>query len=143
MKRKTNQELDCSNFEDLLKFKAISRENFEELISAVSESFNKNLWPEVSIDLSNEGMPLSERMKLKSHWENYSVERINPQKIVLTKLRGKINKILNDLKHEQINHPREIIEKALREYESNKGEGEQLYDQNYIKAMILFEYYNG
>ena len=143
IKRRTNEELDCNSFQELLKYKAISREGFEGILKNISESFSQDNWADILSLLNSEGFSLSEKMILKNHWERYKIEKMDPSNQVILSLKSKILKIKRQISNQEILTCRDLFNKFLAKFEEVKTEEENnLFNLDYLKAIILAEYYN-
>jgi hypothetical protein len=140
VKKKTNFELDCVDFEDFIDKKAISRQIFDEYIrsalSNLGEEF-KDIANSIKERLNTENAPLQFILDFSKCCKTLEVNRINPTSVfrnVHARLEAIIDKM--DLKISLM----ENIEEAYMEYMKNKIE-QNIIDEYLIKTMILFELY--
>ena len=140
--QKTNNELDCTTFEELIKFHAISREQFDSILRTIASSLQEDLWAEVHQSLTQELFTLSERSKIKSQWQNYKVERMDPSNLLVTKLKNSILDIISNLASGQPESCEELLGLGVTQLNDAGEEIKNIFELDYIKAAILFEFHS-
>lgn len=140
VKRKTNREFDCQNFEEVLKFKTISKKDFEEILKTIITSFSDNSWELVSKMLINENLPIHDIRKIKIYWDKYEIERMNPNALALQKLRKNICEKLEENEEKFVKCGDLLM--AILPIILAQNETKTLFDDFYVKAIILAEYFS-
>ena len=146
IKRRNNTERTISTFEELVKYKSISKTEFDEMVRIVASEPNRlqSLKSEILNRLDSENIPMNFRRFFQKNWVGIEAEYINPNNRLFLKIRNTINAII--AKNETLleNSLLESTDKILSLVLENKNIKEQLvYDDEQIKIMILKEICDG
>ncbi|GIP20659.1 DUF4297 domain-containing protein [Paenibacillus sp. J22TS3] len=144
IKRKNNYEYSINDFEELLKHKSISKKYFQTILKNFNvDNSCEEMWTYTQNKLSNEAVPLSILPKLRDAWRKYEIDRMDGTNLYLKALREaaanivvpyKLNLTITSLYQG-------IIEPAYKEFIEARVQTMDLYDEFYIKVIILMEYY--
>lgn len=140
VKIKSNEEFACHNFEELKKYKTISKREFESMLKTITTSFSEGVWGLVSKMLVSEDFPIHEIKQIKSSWEKYEMEIINPNALAIQKVKTEIINLLNT-SEEKFARCKDLLNSFIPKLMANE-EIKTLFDEHYIKAMILKEYFS-
>ncbi|EOW9529670.1 dsDNA nuclease domain-containing protein [Bacillus cytotoxicus] len=140
VKVKNNYEGEISGFDELAKRKGISRKQFQEYVEMFSENDKEQEMWDLSFDsLVQEGIPFSDRLKLKQAWNHYKVDKTNYANLPLKKIISQIKESLKKYKNKNINYLNiDLLQPVYMDY--LKANPHPLYNEFYIKVIILMEY---
>lgn len=141
IKRKNNYEHELNDFDDLVKYKSVSRGYFQTILKNFNvDNSCDELWQLSLPSLSNELPPLAV-LRLREAWRKHEIERMDGTNQVLRSIRDSINALVIPYRLNMSIHNlhSELLEPVYREYVSKNSLG--LYSEHYIKAVILMEYY--
>lgn len=142
VKRKTNYEYNIESFDDLLRHKSIGRSKFSNMLNNFDiDNKNGEMWAYSEKLLTKEGLSINETLDLKVAWNKYEVDKTDLSNKYLLLIREKIKNIVKlyrtNKKITQLNT--QLLSPAYREF-ANK-EPNCIYDEFYIKSIILMEFY--
>ena len=143
VKRKTNFEPEISDFRELLKRKAITKAEFQDILDKLPKprSF-ETLRIEVSGQLRTEGMAASLIMSIFDDWKRHEVERMNRKNSTLIAMIHAANDAADSVKAEGLERGlREMIDVALARFGEQKIKGAELFKRSYCMAVILMRLY--
>ncbi len=143
VKRKTNFEPEVTGFEDLLKRKAITRAEFQDILDRLPKPKSyETLRIEISGQLRHEGMAASTIMKVFDDWKRHEVERMSRKNTTLLAMIHAANEAADSVKAEDAERGlREMIDVALARLAERKIQGAELYKTSYRIAVILMRLY--
>lgn len=140
VKRKNNYEGHIDNFKDLSVTKGIGRSQFDSIIKNFTEDVNKidQMWSMTEARLNSERIPIGELFQIKNAWDKYKIEKMDLTNAYLQDIRKKINKIVESYKaNNQLYN--DIVQPTYEEYV--KDNAVDIYDEYYLKSIILMELY--
>jgi hypothetical protein len=145
-RRKTNlifkQE---GTFEEFISKKAFTKSFFDEfLLNEVSSMIKDNsseMFEDVCKHIFNDdSLSMIEKNLLKEEIKKYRIEILDQNKLTLKKLTKKILKILQNSSN-KFNKVSELTSSIYDKYLSIKEQGEELFSEDYIKGIIIWEYF--
>ncbi|TSB45571.1 DUF4297 domain-containing protein [Alkalicoccobacillus porphyridii] len=142
VKRKNNYEYDLDQFEDLIKHKSIGRSMFEHILSNVDiENKYEELWNMTERQLLAEGIPIRVRLNLRSSWDKYEIQKMDLSNQYLLFVKNKIKRTLEPYIEDTtiLKLYQGILEPTYKKFLVT--EPNCIYDEFFIKAIILMEYY--
>jgi hypothetical protein len=140
IQRKHNYEWDISSLDALLKNKAITRDQFQEMLNKLSMKARfSTLWTSIQSQLSTEGEPYSNILAIKSACTTLEVDRMDRTNQVLQKIQTAAGKFAQTF-HTPVAQStlRQMLEDGLKALALKKIKGASCYDINYLKAILLF-----
>jgi len=145
--RKNNLEKKLSNFSELLKYKSISKKDFENILVTIAKEPSNltNIKNQIFTNLDLAGLKISERRKLISAWKDVEIEYLK----IDNEFFKKLVKLLNNLIDKHINvlddeNLIDAIDKIFLEASRQPIiKSQKLYNNEFIKLVILKEIYNG
>jgi Cap4 dsDNA endonuclease len=141
IKRKSTYEPNLSNFDDLVKRKGISKDDFARMIKCVLESETKSVWIQAESRLNAEQISYTELRALERCWQQYHIERIGAGNDLLHKIVTTVQKVMSDgISNSQNERLTDYLEHVYSKYRLIEV-AQQIYDGTYIKAIILAELY--
>lgn len=144
VQRRTSIYNTINTFEDLVKEKGIGKTLFDSWLDnmLLYKDFGE-LWKAINLDLTNEGWSFGEKRQLKAALNTYEIDSKNPNNEIIKQIRNKIKGILVDVDRDGITSNISLgkyLDLILSKYEEHAIE-QNLYDNQYIKAIILVECY--
>lgn len=141
IKRKNNYEHEITDFDDLVKHKAVSRSYFQTILKNFNiDNTCDEMWQLSQDNLSKE-LPPFVVAKLRAAWRKHEIERMDGTNQVLRNMRDTINALVVPYRLDLtiFNLHSQVLEPVYREYV--KKHSLAIYNEHYIKAVILMEYY--
>ncbi|MDN4011998.1 dsDNA nuclease domain-containing protein [Chryseobacterium gambrini] len=143
--RRNNIEKDINSFEELIKYKAISREDFEKMLNIVVSVPNKleMLKTRVFNSLDALGINVFLRKKLVEAWKDAEIQYLTINNVFFFKcieiIKNSIDTNLESLQGDTF----ESLEIIYTDITSNKTIKEQkIFNEYFLKAIILKEFYD-
>ncbi len=135
IRRKSNYEKPINQLSDLVRYKSISKSDFDNMIGTVTKRVNDaDLWQEASNALNSEKYSFQEIRRIKSEWQQYIVNKMNVTDELHLTLIADIHGMLKSNIHiETIKQLSETISSVLSKKHSEN------YDSDYIKAATIYE----
>lgn len=144
VRRRCNKEVIPRDYESLIDFKGISKLLFNKMIFELiikKDPVEEN-WNDICNEISNQDeWSLSKKRAVRSELNKYKIDRMDKTKSLLQRLTEKIKKAIKKLGETEFSSLEEMIKKVLIEYQDEKIEEENLFSEEYIKAIIIMEYY--
>jgi len=96
VKRRNNVEKNVSNFDELIKYKSITKADFDNMIRIVSSEPNRllKLKDEIINRLDSESASLSFRRAFKKNWNNVEIEYLKQNNNLFKKILSEINLVI-------------------------------------------------
>lgn len=141
IKRKNNYENELSDFNDLVKHKAVSRSYFQTILKNFNvDNTIEEMWELSHANLSKELPPLVVA-QLRIAWRKHEIERMDGTNQVLRSMRDTINALVVPYRLDMSisNLHSQVLEPVYQEYKKKHPSG--IYSEYYVKAVILMEYY--
>lgn len=138
-KKKNDYEWSIDSFDEVLKYKAVTRKDFEKLINLLIKSSKQYAdWRDVEQELSSNGIGLKEISRIKRKWVNYELQRLDASNEIVQELQNDICQLIND---EDDATYIKMMYSILKKYSLKKGYPYQIIgiDEAYVKAAILLE----
>lgn len=140
VKRKNDYEWSVSNFDDVKKYKGISRSQFQDMLSHfdIDDEFEQ-MWDEISKRLNADKVDFKTVIKLKTAWKELEVVRMDVTNDYFESQQQVIREIL--VEKNGLPMPllyQDLVESTYTEYKQQ--EPKSLLDEFLIKATILMEY---
>ena len=146
VKRRNNVEKELSSFEELVKFKSISKNEFEKIIDVVTSEPNRfdDLKKEIINRLDSEKASLSFRRFFKKNWKGIEIEYLKPSNLLFKKIVSLINDIIEEnesyLDEELVSVVDLILGKLLT---IREVKNQLIYDEDNLRVMIIKELCDG
>ncbi len=143
VKRKTNYEPEITSFDELLKRKAITKAEFQDILDRLPKprSF-ETLRVEISGHLSREGMAVSTIMAIFDDWKLHEVQRMNHKNTTLSALIHAAHEAVDAVKAAGGERGlKEMIELALAKLAERRITGAELFGKTYRMAVLLMRLY--
>lgn len=137
IKRRTNYEWEIEDYNAILKYKAISKREFQTLLDtsvAVGKDFDE-VWKMIETRLQVEAVPLSEIHRIRNGWTTTEVRQMEPTDSYFHAARTRIATM--SMPFRSATGLYSAVLEVYRQY-SESGE-EYIYDEHEVKAMILWE----
>lgn len=138
-KKKNDYEWEVGSFEEILKYKAVTRADFEKLINLLIKSSKQYTeWKDVEQELSSNGIGFKEISRIKKKWVDYELQRLDASNEIVQELQNDICKLIND---EEDAAYIKMMYSIFSKYSLNKGYPYKIIgiDDAYVKAAILLE----
>jgi hypothetical protein len=136
--RRNNSQKDITSFDDLLKYKSISRAVFSKILITVGASEKRISWDEVSARLNSENVPLSFWRELWSEWESAVLDRLTRRDLAYTHFLRLVEDACRDAgKIEALGIG---IESIYQQLQPNLRK-EWGFSEGYVKSAIALELY--
>lgn len=144
VQRRTSIYNPINTFDDLVKEKGIGKTLFDSWLDNMFlyKNFGE-MWEDINSELRDEGWNFGERRKLKASFNNYEIDSKNPNNEIIKLIRKTITKVILDIDSEKGDNNLSLsqyIELVKSRYNENPVE-QNLYNEQYIKAIILVECY--
>ncbi|MCV9948655.1 DUF4297 domain-containing protein [Paenibacillus sp. BT-177] len=140
VKRKNDYEWSVSNFDDVKKYKGISRSQFQDMLSHfdIDNEFEQT-WEEISNRLNVERVDFKTILKLKNAWKELEVVLMDAVNEYFQSQQLVIKEILNEKEQQPFSFLyQELVKSVYAEY--MQREPKSILDEHMIKATILMEY---
>jgi hypothetical protein len=140
IRRKNNYKVSSGTFEELITKKAIGKSGFETILKGIGIKTDLDEgWATIETRLNVEGIPINSIIKIKREWKRCELDRMDAtndsiQKMVIA-VRSAISSLLD------CGSLKELIDKGYQACSPLPQVKKALRNQDYIKAMILMEYY--
>lgn len=140
IRRKTNAEIICQDFNSLKNKKGIGRTELESIIKLFVDHTNtEDIWAEVNQHLISEGFQVSLIRKIKTAWTKYSVERMDVNNEPLLMFRKLICDTIEEFTKTNSEYNFKTLLKSI-EPKVHSGDVPNLKGRPFIvEAAILFE----
>ena len=138
-KKKNDYEWEVGSFEEILKYKAVTRADFEKLINLLIKSSKQYTeWKDVEQELSSNGIGFKEISRIKKKWVDYELQRLDASNEIVQELQNDICKLIND---EEDAAYIKMMYSIFSKYSLNNGYPYKIIgiDDAYVKAAILLE----
>lgn len=138
-KKKNDYEWNVDSFDEVLKYKAVTRKDFEKLINLLIKSSKQYTeWKDVEQELSLSGIGLKEITRIKKKWVDYELQRLDASNETVQELQNDICQLIND---EDDASCIKMMYSIFKKYSLNKGYPYKFIgiDEAYVKAAILSE----
>ena len=143
--RRNNLEKTPESFEELIKYKAVTKDDFERILKIVITEPNKLeiLKNKIFTALDSSGIKIGERKKLIDAWKDVEIEILKINNTFFNQCKSIINKVLNDNLSSLDKTIVEVID-ILFELVNNDAtvSKQKIYSEHFIKLLILIEVYN-
>lgn len=143
VKRKNNYEGYIGDFDELSKQKGISRREFSSIINNFIDKDNKvdRMWSLAENRFNAEGVALMEVVELKEAWDTYKIEKMDLTNHYLQDVRKTVGKLMMPYREDKSLTLlyKEIVQPACLAFILSSTD--DLYNEHYIKAIILMEYF--
>jgi len=145
VERRTSIYNPINTFDDLVKEKGIGKTLFESWLESMflSKDFVK-MWENINSELRSENWSFGKRRNLQVSFHNYEIDSKNPNNEIIKTIRKNITKVLLKVDQEEDGETNlslsQYLDYVLSKYKENPVE-QTLYDDQYIKAIILVECY--
>lgn len=141
IKKKSNFELNVKEFDELKKFKSISRDGFESYIQTVqSASSMKDVASAIENRLNSEGVDFRFVKTFKLKAAQYEINKMKYNDRTLNVLVNMIKKLIKCKSSEIGSRLYDNMQMIFREVDLNSLPTHNM-DEDYVKAIILFELY--
>lgn len=143
--RRNNIEKIPSNFEELVKYKAVTKDDFDKFLNIVITEPNKIalLKSKIFNVLDNNGINTAERTKLNSSWKDIEIELLKINNSFFDKTKNITHKIINDNQHLlNTNIINSIDVLYVQLLKNNTILKQNIYSEYFLKLLILIEIYN-
>ncbi|AWK50546.1 hypothetical protein DIC82_05625 [Clostridium beijerinckii] len=138
LEKRNDYEWNLQSFEEIIKIKGISKKYFTQLIEKlINQSKNYELWQNIENNLLQNGIGIRKVKKLKENWTSYEIERMDANNIYLQDVKRDICKIISNM--DDCNSYMKFCNEAYRVFLDKYGKDE-IYDEDYIKSIILMEF---
>lgn len=145
IKRRNNIEKTPNNFEELIKYKAVTKADFDKFLHIVITEPNKIslLKTKIFNVLDNNGINTSERIKLNGSWKDVEIELLKINNNFFIKTKTIIGKIIIDNEDLLDNNIIDSIDLIYSQLLKNDIILKQnIYSEYFLKLLILIEIYN-
>ena len=149
IRRRCNYSGECKTFDDLKRFKSISREEFAEMLEIISQppSSKKfdDIWPVTQQRLNQEGMDMRAIIDLRLHWIKFSAKITDSSDELhlefVSIISGLVEKKLKIT--QSVSNMTSFIEGIVTDYTGTEfyKSNTEVYNVSYIMAAILSIYY--
>lgn len=142
--RKNNVEKKPSNLDEVLKYKAISKNEFERILAVTITEPNKidKLKENVFFQLNSIGVSISEQYKFKEAWKDVEVELLKINNTYFTRTRALIKSILKEKSELLDNELRVVLDLVYLEINKERNDKHEfMYSEHFFKIIILLEIY--
>lgn len=144
--RRTSVYNPINTFDDLIKEKGIGKTLFDSWLETMflSKDFDK-IWEDINAELRTETWSFGERRRLKATFDSYEIDSKNPNNEIIKLIRKKVSKVLLEVDMEckaSDASLSEYLNSVLSKYNESPLE-QNLYNEEYIKTIILVECYVG
>ncbi len=143
--RRNNIEKVPSDFEELIKYKAVSKQDFENFLNIVITEPNKveALKSKVFDILDVNQIETSNRLQYSSAWKDLEIELLKINNSFFNKTRGTIKKIIHENLKSIDNNILTSIDILYEKSKQDKAISSQsIYSEYFLKLLILIEIYN-
>jgi hypothetical protein len=139
--RKIRYEKDITNPETLVAAKAISRKEFDNMLSTiVSHEEEKDRWSDIRQTLIAENYSFSALTRWHNCWKKYAIHRLDHSNLILSGIQKQIRLALKESRKTNPDHSlRELIEDCLTRFQVLIGKTTIPYNDDYLTAIILYE----
>ncbi|QLY81901.1 DUF4297 domain-containing protein [Clostridium intestinale] len=138
IKRKNNYAFDIDKYDDLVEHKSIGQNQFTNMLNIILPKINlESTWNNIEQRLNTEKLSILEIKKISRSWLKYQVERMNLGSDTLQNIRIEITKIIS--KSESTTYSK-LMQESLDIFYSTYDGDYSLYDEYYLKAIILMEF---
>lgn len=147
IRRKCNYEHECKTIEDLMKHKSISRKAFSEMLETIISPDNNTKfdWPSIQNRLNLEKEDLRAINSIRVNCIEYEAKNTDRSDVVHNKLSAIVNGlVINYLaKIKKVRNLSDFLNIIVKGYKETKfsKEHEELYVDDYIKAIALSKYH--
>ncbi|TQR33954.1 DUF4297 domain-containing protein [Brevibacillus brevis] len=140
VKRKNDYEWDLDSFEEVKKYKSISRSEFEEMLRQFDlDNRWDSAWQLLQSRMNQEGTDFRAILNLQGTWRDYEIDRMDHSNQYLQDIRKEISTLLVPYLLGQVsNLYKDIVEPVYNAFIAKQPKC--IYQEFYIKAMILMEY---
>lgn len=146
IKRKSNYEYECKTIEELKKNKSIGKKEFLEMLGIIGgidkDKDFEETWNATQQRLNQEKEDLRVITKIKSAWVVYESKVFDYSDGLHKELCLCIKKIVSNF-NKKVESLKDFLDNSLEQYratEFNKNH-QKVYDDEYIKAVVLAQYY--
>jgi sporulation protein YlmC with PRC-barrel domain len=140
IKRKNDYEWDLDSFEEVKKYKSISRSEFENMLKQFDiDNRCDKAWESIEKKLNADGTDFRVILNLQGTWRDYEIDKMDYSNQHLQDIKKAISSLLEPYK----NHPtrnlyEDVVEPIYKEFLIQQPIC--IYGEYYIKVMILMEY---
>lgn len=142
VKRKTNYEYEVDSFDTLIQHKSIGKTNFSRMINTFTQTNScEKFWDFTERQLSNEQISINVFLDLKNAWNKYEIERMDYSKGYLMAIKKMVGEIVKPYRKEKevFKLYAQLVEPVYKEF--LLANPNCYYDEFFVKAIILMEYY--
>lgn len=146
VKRRNNIEKELQSFDELVKYKSISKQEFEHIIQVVTTQPDKFeiLKQEIVSRLDSENVSFGFRRFFKSNWKNIEIEYLKPKNLLFKRIASKTERIIDDNESVLPNKLIDSMEFILNELSKiDEVKNQLIFNEDYLKMMILKELCDG
>lgn len=137
IRRINNVEKASGSVDELMKSKAISKEDFLKWISRLKMEMPDDVWNQVHLSLITDGFKPLEVNKIHKEWKKYQIDRMNIEALGLQEVIKKVKKIIKEKEFDNcIEWVEYIYNKLILEPEA------KLYNKYYLYAVIVKEIFD-
>lgn len=143
--RRNNVEKTPSNLDELLMYKAVTRDDFDKFLKIVITEPNKIVALKAKIFnvLDSNGIKTADRIKLNNSWKDVEIELLKINNSFFNKTKSVIGKIIRDNEDLLDNNIIDSINLIYRQLLKNDTILKQnIYSEYFLKLLILIEIYN-
>lgn len=137
IRRINNVEKASGSVDELMKSKAISKEDFLKWISRLKMEMPDDMWNQIHLSLITDGFKPLEVNKIHKEWKKYQIDRMNIEALGLQDVIRKVKKIMEEKDFDNCTEWVEYIySKLILEPEA------KLYNKYYLYAVIVKEMFD-
>ncbi len=137
--KRNDYEWQIQSFEEMLTYKGITKSEFARIINElISHSQVYSDWNNIESNLLNCGIGIKEIKVLKSNWRAYEIDRMKTENVLLGTIRQRIIELIKSCG--EFPNYKVLIEDILNQYKNFYKIDNVVYDEDYIKSMILMEF---
>ena len=134
IRRINNTEKTAGSVEELMKRKAISKNEFLEWISRLKVELPDDLWNQVHLNLITDGFKPLEVNKIHKEWKKYQIDRMDIEALGLQGIIVKVQKIMEEREFDNCKNWVEYIYSQISTEQDTK-----VYSKYYLYALIIRE----
>lgn len=140
VRRKNNHDIKPKTFQELIEKKSIGKSTFDSMLGdlGLASDFDE-AWSLFQGRLHSEHYPLTSMVKIKQEWTRCEIERMDATNFVIQELRKLVKKVVSELKTAP--NLTELLDSGLTSCLNKRAFTQSLRSPEYVKAMILFEFY--
>lgn len=139
VRRRTNEEQLCNNFDDILNKKGMGKSEFESILNLFNEQAETfNLWNETNYRLISEQCPQLKINNIRYHWKTYLVNKMDASNEDLHKLSNIIKRILIQIWITSPNTKLIDLAREIRKKDELKDHI-NIYNDEYLDTVIIYE----